>query len=395
MDKKIKILETLDSYFPDFNGPTVLVTNYAKILNQKNDCSLLVPKYPNHEDDQPFEIQHCKSMGIYEGFRCAFPFHDKKVKKFIKEGNFDIIHSHSPFPIGNFAAKMGKKLGIPTVVTLHTKFKDDILRLTKSKLITYFVMKYLLRTFNRTDYVWTVSNGAADTLREYGYKGNIEVIRNGTDMKYPDNAEKLVSDVNKQYNLEGKKNVFLFVGRIVETKNLDMLLKALQILKKDNLDFTFLLVGDGSHLEHLKKLAKELDIEDKVIFTGKVMDREKLSGFYLRSDLFLFPSIYDTASLVPLEAASMKLPTLLVEGCQTSETITDNFNGFTAKNDEESWSKRIKEIISEPEKLKEIKEECHKSVYRSWEMVLDEVNNRYLEIIEEYKSKKNNKKSKK
>ncbi len=387
MDKKLKILETLDSYFPDFNGPTVLVTNYVKILNNKNDCSLLVPKYPNHEDNQPFTIQHVKSMGIFEGFRCSFPFYDKKAKEFVKNGKFDIIHSHSPFPIGNFAAKMGKKLNIPTVITLHTKFKDDIYRLTKSHIVTWFVMKYMLRTFNRTDYVWTVSDGAAQTLREYGYKGKIDVIRNGTDMKYPSNPAQLIETVNKEYNLEKTKNLFLFVGRIVETKNLDMLFRALKILKEENIEFTFLLVGDGSHLNHLKKLAETLDIKDRIIFTGKIMDREKLSGFYLRSDLFLFPSVYDTASLVPLEAASMKLPTLLVKDCQTSETVTDGVNGFTALNDEKDWAKRIKEIISEPERLAEIKEECHKSVYRSWENVLDEVNEKYLEIIEDYKKK--------
>ena len=248
-------------------------------------------------------------------------------------------------------------------------------------------MKYMLRTFNRTDYVWTVSDGAAQTLREYGYKGKIDVIRNGTDMKYPSNPAQLIETVNKEYNLEKTKNLFLFVGRIVETKNLDMLFRALKILKEENIEFTFLLVGDGSHLNHLKKLAETLDIKDRIIFTGKIMDREKLSGFYLRSDLFLFPSVYDTASLVPLEAASMKLPTLLVKDCQTSETVTDGVNGFTALNDEKDWAKRIKEIISAPERLAEIKEECHKSVYRSWEDVLDEVNEKYLEIIEDYKKK--------
>lgn len=392
---KLNILETLDTFYPIYDGPTVLLTNYAKHLNTTDKCTVLVPKFPNYTDSQPFEVVRCKSIKVADGYRSVMPWLDKKTKKFVKSNKFDIIHSHSPLVMGKASVKMAKRLGIPSVVTLHTKFEMETYRVTKSKLITKIVMAYILGVFNRADYVWTVSNGAAGTLREYGYKGNIVVIRNGTDMKMPSNRDELVEKVNQTYNLSGQKNVFLFVGRIVETKNLSLVLDALKIVKQTIDDFKFLIVGAGSAVEGLKKQTAELGLENNVLFTGKVMDREFLSGIYLRSDLFLFPSTFDTASLVPIEAAAMKLPTLLVEGCQSAETITDNFDGYTAKENPQAWADRIIEIISNQQKLAQTKEQCHKTVYRSWENVASEVAAKYREHITEYNAKKAMKKQKK
>lgn len=381
---KLKILETLDTFYPNYDGPTVLITNYAKNLDKTNSCAVLVPRYPNYTDNQPFSVFRCKSMKFADGYRCSFPGIDRKAKKFVKQGNFDIIHTHSPLLMGKFSTKMAKRLGIPSVITLHTKFEMEAMRVTKSKFLTSIVMRYILKVFNSADYVWTVSKGAAETLREYGYKGNVTVIRNGTDMKMPPNPEELIEKVNSTYNLKGQKNVFLFVGRIVETKNLSLVLDALKIVKQTLNDFKFLIVGAGSAVEGLQKQCSELGLNDNVMFTGKVMDREFLSGIYLRSDLFLFPSTFDTASLVPIEAAAMKLPTLLVEDCQSAETVTNDFDGYTAPETPQAWADKILEIVADREKLKQISDQCVKSVYRTWENVTDEVAAKYREHIAEF-----------
>ena len=136
---------------------------------------------------------------------------------------------------------------------------------------------------------------------------------------------------------------------------------------------------------------KELKLEDKFIFVGSVSDRELLQGYYLRSDLFLFPSTFDTSSLVPIEAAAHKLPTLLIKGSYTAENITDNVNGFLAEETPQAYAQRIIEIIDTEGLIKSVGEEANKSVYRSWEMVADEVYEKYQKIIREHKLKNNKK----
>lgn len=385
--KKIKILEVLDCYYPKFDGPTQVVTNYAKNLIKMDDVEVevLVPRYKGYKDNQQFNVIRAKSMKGPEGYMTGLPALDCKMKKYLKQGNFDIIHFHSPFTMGRFAAKFGKKNKIPTVFTFHTKYKEDIYRTVKSKFARNFAMKYIMKSINMADKVLTVSNDSINYLRDYGYKKQVDVIRNGTDLLFPENSSDLINKVNEMYNLQKEKNVFLSVGRIVENKRLDFSLEVLKIVKDKGYKFKFLIVGAGPYEETLKKHCSELGLDDMVIFTGKIMDRQLLSGHYLRSDLFMFPSTFDTASLAPIEAAAMKLPTIMTLGCSTSEIIENERNGLLVESNSEQWADKIIEFISNKNKMKELKENCFKEVYRSWESVSKEILETYKQIIKEYK----------
>ncbi|MFR6055279.1 MAG: glycosyltransferase [Eubacteriales bacterium] len=379
----MKILQTLDCYYPKFDGPTNVITNYGKSLKKvKNaEVDVYVPRFPKYKDDQPFKVVRVKSVRSADGYYQGMPGIDGKLKKTLKENKYDVIHIHSPFTMGRFFARYGKKHGIPTVFTFHTKFKEDFVRILHAKPLVGFMMRYIMTTINACDHVLTVSDGAAEVLRSYGYKKEITVIRNGTDLVYPANAAELAAQVEEKHALAGQKNVFLSVGRIVENKRLDLVLDALKIVKERGVDFRFLVVGDGSYKEKLENKAKDLALADRVIFTGKVMDRALLSGYYLRSDLFMFPSTFDTASLAPIEAAALKLPSLMTRGCSTAEIVTENRNGFLAGDTAESWADEICRIVTDENLLTQAKENCYREVYRTWDDVCGEVYDFYEKAI--------------
>ena len=379
----MKILQTLDCYYPKFDGPTNVITNYGKSLKKvKNaEVDVYVPRFPKYKDDQPFKVGSVKSVRSADGYYQGMPGIDGKLKKTLKENKYDVIHIHSPFTMGRFFARYGKKHGIPTVFTFHTKFKEDFVRILHAKPLVGFMMRYIMTTINACDHVLTVSDGAAEVLRSYGYKKEITVIRNGTDLVYPANAAELAAQVEEKHALAGQKNVFLSVGRIVENKRLDLVLDALKIVKERGVDFRFLVVGDGSYKEKLENKAKDLALADRVIFTGKVMDRALLSGYYLRSDLFMFPSTFDTASLAPIEAAALKLPSLMTRGCSTAEIVTENRNGFLAGDTAESWADEICRIVTDENLLTQAKENCYREVYRTWDDVCGEVYDFYEKAI--------------
>lgn len=379
----MKILQTLDCYYPKFDGPTNVITNYGKSLKKvKNaEVDVYVPRFAKYKDDQPFKVVRVKSVRSADGYYQGMPGIDGKLKKTLKENKYDVIHIHSPFTMGRFFARYGKKHGIPTVFTFHTKFKEDFVRILHAKPLVGFMMRYIMTTINACDHVLTVSDGAAEVLRSYGYKKEITVIRNGTDLVYPANAAELAAQVEEKHDLAGQKNVFLSVGRIVENKRLDLVLDALKIVKERGVDFRFLVVGDGSYKEKLENKAKDLALADRVIFTGKVMDRALLSGYYLRSDLFMFPSTFDTASLAPIEAAALKLPSLMTRGCSTAEIVTENRNGFLAGDTAESWADEICRIVTDENLLTHAKENCYREVYRTWDDVCGEIYDFYEKAI--------------
>lgn len=382
--KKLKVLEVLDCYYPKFDGPCLVITSYANsFLKDGVDAKVAVPYFPNYEDNQAFEVFRVKSIPSKEGYRCATPNGDSKLKKFMKENQFDIIHIHSPFTMCRWFAKYGKKHNIPTIYTFHTKYHEDFERTLKFKWEQRFMMRYIMRNINKVDYVWTVSDGAGDCLREYGFKKDIKVIRNGTDLVYPEDSKGLIKQVDDMYNLDPKDIVFLSVGRIVKNKKLQLVLNALKIVADKGLKFKYLIVGSGSYEEELKKQVKELRLEDYVVFTGKIMDRKLLSAHYLRANLFVFASTFDTASLAPIEAAALKLPSIMNAGCSTAEIITDNVNGYLVEESPEAWADKIVEIMSNKTKLKAMKEKTYEQVYRTWDSVADEIYANYEKIIKE------------
>ena len=391
----IRVCEIIDTYYPTVDGAINVVKHYSEQVSKRAHCILAVPKASKKSkylDKENFEVIRCKSLPAPEGYRNASPSWDCKLKKRIKAEGIDIIHTHSPFNLGRFAIKTGKKLSVPVVATLHTQYHQDFERTTHNcKPIVKFLIRYILKVFNKADSVWTVSEKSCQTLRDYGYKGNIEVVRNGTDMVYPANAQELINRVNERHALTGQKNVFMFVGRMAWYKNLKIILDAVKIIKDSGLDFKMMFVGGGFDLDEVKAYAKKLDITDKCIFTGNVNGREELQAYYLRGDLLLFPSTFDMAPVTVVEASVHNLAAVMVKGSCSAEQVEDNVNGFLAEENAESFASRVLEVVKTPELIKTAGINAQKTLYRSWDMVGEEVVEKYKKIIKEYKEKKLNK----
>ena len=116
-------------------------------------------------------------------------------------------------------------------------------------------------------------------------------------------------------------------------------------------------------------------------FTGKIHDRDTIAKIYLRSSAMLFPSLYDTSSLVPKEAAACGCPTVFVKGASTSQGITEQ-NGFLIENASESLADTVRRIIHDPGMAKQVGEKARKTVYRSWDDAVKVAYDRYLYLID-------------
>ena len=378
----MKVLQVLDCFYPNIDGPINVMVNIAQIANENKwaDVEILVPKYPKQYDVLGVKVHRCKSAKSTEGYRMSLPWFDRKIKKLIKNGGFDAIHVHSPFTLGKYVIKLAKKYNIPVCITVHTNYKSDFERKTKSKTIRKLLMNYIIKPINKCDYVMSVSNGAGQMVKDFGCTHKkIHIIRNGTDMKPVQNIE-LCDEIVKKYNLENKF-VFLSVGRVVENKNNQFSLRVLQMLKQHTSDFVFLIVGDGPYLENLKQLVKQYGLQDNVIFTGKIMDRQYLSCIYCCSDLFLFPSEIDTCGIVALEAAVNSLPSVMLENTCPSELIISGKNGLSLAKDEKVWATEIQNIMQNKQILKQMKKDVALSLYIPWEKIVKEYVDFYKNMI--------------
>lgn len=376
------IIQFVDTFYPTIDGVARVVDNYATVLNSYDDvnCSVFCPEVQKgFIDDYPYDVIRTKSLPFLAGYKVPVPKLSKTPELKFQEIKPDIVHSHSPFTLGHYGLSLAKKYGVPFVTTLHSKYYEDFLQQSHSRYIAKKLVNYIVRFYNQADSVWTVGPSTAETLREYGYKGEIVIMDNATTMTYPENPDECRNLLAQNFDIPKTGKNLLFVGRITKQKNLYFMLDTMRFIKDK--DIKLIVVGDGAELKPLKQYASKAGISDSIIFTGQIRDQLLLKSFYLESDLFFFPSTYDTSTLVAREAAALKVPTLMIRGCNSADLIIENKNGFLCDEDPEKAAAEIERILFSSEALKKAGLFASETIGASWEARMPEVLDKYKEII--------------
>ncbi len=246
---------------------------------------------------------------------------------------------------------------------------------------------YIVKFYEQADSVWVPNEAIIETLRSYGYKGPVQYVPNGSDISIDSEEElkKAAEEGREILHADNKSPILLYVGQHRWIKNLKMLIESLKLLQNSNADFQMRFVGTGEDKEEIKQAVKKNNLSNNIVFTGPIYNREHLKKAYAAASLFLFPSLYDNASLATREAAGLYVPTLFVRGATTANGIEDGHNGFLAEDSAESYSEKINYIIQNPDIRNKVGKEAHQSLYMSWEKIAGIVYEKYSEILDEYK----------
>ena len=355
--KRITVGLFTDAFLPMTDGVGMVVNNYAKRLTKYVNVIVFAPNYKMPFDDTKLGYKVVRSKAIkvpFIDYSLPVPKIDYAFQKELEKYHLDIVHIHSPFTIGKAGLNYARKHHIPCIGTMHSQYKQDFLRAVRNVSLATKLTDQLIKVYNKCTECWAVNKEVARIFYEdYGYKTLPKVMNNATEMEEID-KEEACRFINKLYKLKQEK-VFIFVGRLNNLKNIFFIvdvLKQIKILDK-KLNYKMFFVGTGQDEEELKRRIRINDLEDEVILTGKIDDRKLLASFYARSDLFLFPSLYDASSIVQIEAASQKLPVLFLKDSATSATVTDNVNGFIEENDINKYAQRVVDIMRHPQLLNE------------------------------------------
>ena len=375
----LRVAQFIDIYYPSIDGVIHTVDAYARRMNSDGGyCCVVAPRTsPYFEDKTEYDIFRTAAIKFPAiPYLLPTPFFSPKLHRFIKNGNFDAFHVHSPFFEGAFAYRMGKRLGIPVIATFHSKFYDDILSITHSRFLARVVTNHVVKFFSKVDEVWACSESTADTLRSYGYHGEIKVMENGAEAIEIADPEALKARARREFSFPENKRILLFVGHQIWQKNLRLVLDTAKLLKAQDEDYVTVIVGEGYNAEAIKKYAASLKLGDSVIFTGQIADRELLYGLFLSADLFFFPSLYDNAPLVLREAALMGLPALLSAGSNSAECVRDGENGYTEAPEAAKMAAKIKAVFAVSD-MKQVGQNAKNTIPISWDNIVSEALERY------------------
>lgn len=380
--------EFSESYPPHIDGVGMVVRSYCEELSKAGHTSYYIaPRNAGREYEnaapETFPVIKYASLPIpNEAYSVGLPTFDLTFQNDLNRIPFDIVHAHTPFVSAIEATRIARERHIPLVATLHSKYYDDILMKTHSEVIASAVVQRVVQFFNKCDEVWTVNEATADVLRGYGYRGEIVIMPNGTNLWYPTQEDALKAE--RFFGL-GRGPVFLFVGQQNFKKNTDSILKAAAIYKRSGDGFHIVFAGQGPDAERMRELSETLGISDNTVFTGHITDREILKGLYARADLFVFPSLYDNAPMVVREAAAAGTPSLLIRGSCAAEGVVDGENGFLCENTPEDIAEGMRRALKTAQA---VGERARETIPIPWNGIAREVTDRYAVLIERKKAEK-------
>ncbi len=371
-----------ESFPPVMDGVAVCVQNYAYWLQQKvGGVSVITPnKMGANYGQYPYEVLDYLSVPVpfRHPYVTGIAQIDPLFRAKLARRKFKIVHAHSPFSSGLMAAQVAKSQNIPLVATFHSKFKDDFKKVVPSDMLVDQAIKIVMEFFDRADEVWVPQASVEEVIREYGYKGHVEVVDNGSDL-VADYPESYFEDSRRVLGIAPDEFVFLFVGQHIWQKNTRFIIEGLERIK--DLPFRMFFVGTGYAADEMKQLVHDKGLDSKVTFTGMLTERDQITRYYAAADLFLFPSLYDNAPLVVREAAALHTPAVMIEGSTAATILRDGENGFLVQDSLDDFEARLRALYADRPHVRRVGAAASRSIVRSWEDVVDEVLDRYNHII--------------
>lgn len=366
-EKNLNVLILSDSFYPVVGGRERAIDNLMLNLNNKCNCTLATLDIKiNGKSDKTrqYRVVKCKCIKVLKDCYLGVlnPKFKREIENEFKMGKVDIIHTETKFKLANYGIKLAKKYNVPIVTSCHTDY-DKIYKQT-APLVWKIVLNHTIKTINKMDYCFAVSDFLESKLKKLGVNVPIKVIPNGVDGTEL-SLSQLTSLANKTYKLENEKNILICVARLSKTKNIDFLIKSLALVKSD---YKMIFIG-GGEITKYKNICKKYGILNKCLFTGAIYDKDILYSLFARATLNLQPSVIESYGMTIDETSFTSSPSLVVNGYATSSRITDNVNGFVCEEDPKLFAKKIDELLKDKETLIRVGKTAKETLNQPWEKI--------------------------
>lgn len=222
---------------------------------------------------------------------------------------------------------------------------------------------------------------AADSFITYNEEGKQELVKWGCNPNSIFVAPNTVYVPNHQINPAIDRNAFLFVGRLQKRKKIHELLMAFHQIKNEIPNHICLhIVGKGEEYEPLKKLAKQLNIHDRVIFHGKITDDNQLKPIFQQSLAYVSPG---HVGLGVLHSFAYGIPVITRKEARHAPEFTNiknDHNGILYNGSIKELAHSLLTLALNPDKSLELGENAYK--HYSQERTLDIMVHGFIEAIE-------------
>lgn len=287
----------------------------------------------------------------------------KQLKQLIKEGDYDIIHCHTPMAsiITRLASSEARKKGTKILYTAHGFhfYKGASL----INWILYFPMEKLFSKF--ADVIITINQEDFNAIKDYNFKCSHSFKVPGVGV----NTERLLvpskeikESIRNEYGYQLNEYILIYIAELIERKNHKFIIDSISILENDIPNIKVIFVGDGKLLNKLQKYAIEKKVDSKIDFLGYRKDVGKLIAL---SDVGISTSLQEGLGLNVAEYMFGGLPVIVSEDRGHFEMVIHGRNGYLyPQNDIQKFLQYIKELKENIDLRKRMGEEARESIQR-------------------------------
>jgi glycosyltransferase involved in cell wall biosynthesis len=297
---------------------------------------------------------------------------------------FDVVHIHALWEeIQHRAAVVARETNIPYVITPHGMLDPWSLRQSKWKKKIYLALR-MRKNLNRAAAIHYTSDIERDLARRLRLKARTIVEPNGVDLGEFDDLPPHGA-FRIKHELAGNRPIVLFLGRLHPKKGLDLLIPAFAGAAPQNA--VLIIVGpegQEGYLEHVRGLAKQHEIADRVIFTGMLRGRARIEAL-VDADLFCLPSHQENFGIAVVEALAAGCPVLISDQVNIHREITAAGVGVVVPMDVEALRTAMYEWLSQPHLRAEASTRAPAFVRRryDWNVIAQHWAAHYAKLTEE------------
>lgn len=379
----MNILFVSDQYKPAVNGiVTHILLVRAELEKRGHTVWIVAPDFGSktEAEDRVFRLPSVV-FPPRPVDRFTIPY-NRGVERQLAQIKFDVVHNHL-FLMGYLGTRVAKKQHIPNITTLHTPFTQFV------RWSFPYLLKYSLPTLNLImrkyfkdyDLVLCPSARSADELKDAHISAPVEILHNGINLE---TFAKATPDLfYKTFNVDKKRPIISWVGRVESGKNADLAIQAMKKITEKAPDVLLVIVGGGILLEKTRQMAKDLGVSGNVLFTD-VQKPDMVASLNKAAKLFLFTSDTDNLPTVVIEAMACSVPIVALKDKAVLDLVDDGINGFFTTKAPEDIAARVLEILLSPQKQKKMGDESLKKAKGfSIEHMVDKLLKIYTTLIEE------------
>lgn len=267
---------------------------------------------------------------------------------------FDVIHLHTfRSMLALYVSYYAMKYEIPYVIQTH----GSLPKKTKKAFKSLFDKMFGYRVLKNASKVIAVSKLELEQYKTMGVpEEKIAVIPNGIDLSEFANLPPNGS-FKRKLGLEKNTRILLYLGRIHRIKGVDILIRAYAniVERLDNLKLVIAGPDDG-YLSEIENLIRKLEIENRVLVTGPLYERDKFEA-YVDAETYVLPSRYEIWGMTILEAVACGTPVILTENCGVADYL-GNEVGLVTKPSIRSLSESLLEILLDDKTQQFFRDNC-------------------------------------